>query len=104
MTSATPSHKTHTISFCISGRAGVCSSSGASSLLLAVYLLEAWSRFRRTTIEGRHLIFWAGSLWFVFVINSLTGIILTRPDLLLIFWILMLLPMIVDTSGKRVAT
>ena len=77
---------------------------GSFSLLLAVYLLDAWSRFRRTTIEGRHLIFWAGSLWFVFVINSLTGIILTRPDLLLIFWILMLLPMIVDTSGKRVAT
>ena len=77
---------------------------GSFSLLLAVYLLDAWSRFRRTTIEGRHLIFWAGSLWFVFVINSLTGIILTRPDLLLIFWILMLLPMIVHTSGKRVAT
>jgi O-antigen ligase len=77
---------------------------GSFSLLLAVYLLDAWSRFRRTTIEGRHLIFWAGSLWFVFVINSLTGIILTQPDLLLIFWILMLLPMIVHTSGKRVAT
>jgi O-antigen ligase len=68
---------------------------GSFVLLLAVYFLEALSRFRRATLEERHLIFWSVSLWFVFIVNSLTGIILTQGDLLLVFWILMLLPMIV---------
>ena len=68
---------------------------GSFLLLLAVNLLEAWSRFRGAGVEDRRLIFWCVSLWFVFVVNSLTGIILTRPDLLLVFWILMLLPMTV---------
>ena len=68
---------------------------GSFLLLLAVYLLEAWSRFRGATAEQRRLIFWSVSLWFVFIVNSLTGIILTQPDLLLVFWILMMLPMTV---------
>ena len=68
---------------------------GSFLVLLAVYLLEAWSRFRGATVEERHLIFFCVSLWFVFIVNSLTGIILTQPDLLLVFWILMLLPMTV---------
>jgi O-antigen ligase len=65
---------------------------GSFLLLLAVNLLEAWSRFRGASVESRRLIFWCTSLWFVFIVNSLTGIILTRSDLLLVFWILMLLP------------
>jgi hypothetical protein len=40
------------------------------------------------------------SLWFVFVVNSLTGIVLTQPYLLLPFWILMLFPMIVRPGGR----
>jgi O-antigen ligase len=68
---------------------------GSFILLLAVYLLEAWRRLRSATNEERRLIFFAMSLWFVFVVNSLTGIILTVPDLLLSFWVLMVLPMVV---------
>jgi putative inorganic carbon (HCO3(-)) transporter len=68
---------------------------GSFLLLLVVYLFEAWSRFRRATLEERRLIFWSVSLWFVFIVNSLTGIILTNPSLLLVFWILMMLPMTV---------
>jgi len=37
------------------------------------------------------------------VVNSLTGIILTQPSLLLVFWVLMVLPMTVR-SEERVAT
>jgi len=68
---------------------------GSFVLLLAVFLVEASRRFRSATKEDRHLIFFAVSFWFVFVVNSLTGIILTVPHLLLAFWILMLLPMVV---------
>jgi O-antigen ligase len=82
---------------------------GSFILLLAVYLLEASRRFRSATKEERRLIFFAVSLWFVFIVNSLTGIILTVPNLLLSFWILMLLPMVVrlredgldDASSSR---
>ncbi len=74
---------------------------GSFILLLAVYLLEAWRRFRSAKKEERQLIFFGVSLWFVFVVNSLTGIVLTVPDLLLTFWILMVLPMVVrpERSG-----
>ena len=76
---------------------------GSFVLLLIVFVLEAMARFRAASTEGRHLIFWVVSLWFVFVVNSLTGIILTQPSLLLVFWVLMLLPMTVR-SEKQVAT
>ena len=75
---------------------------GSFVLLLAFYLVEASSRFRGRAIEERHLVFWAVLVWFVFVINSLTGIILTQPDLLLVFWILMLLPMTVPARNGDV--
>ncbi len=73
---------------------------GSFILLLAVYLIESWRRFRSGTTEERRLIFWAVSLWFVFVVNSLTGIVLTEPNQLLPFWILMLLPMVVRPREK----
>jgi O-antigen ligase len=76
---------------------------GSFILLLVVYLLESWRRFRSGTPEERRLIFWAVSLWFVFVVNAGTGIILTQPYLLLPFWILMVLPMIVSPRGRSAA-
>jgi O-antigen ligase len=76
---------------------------GSFMLLLIAFLLEALARFRAATTESRRLLFWVVSLWFVFVVNSLTGIILTQPSLLLVFWILMLLPMTVRAE-ERVAT
>jgi O-antigen ligase len=74
---------------------------GSFILLLAVYLAESWRRFRRGTRIERRLIFWAVSLWFVFIINSLTGIVLTEASLLLVFWILLLLPMVVRVDESR---
>jgi O-antigen ligase len=76
---------------------------GSFILLLAVYLIESWRRFKAGTSDERRLIFWVVSLWFVFVVNSLTGIILTSPYLLLQFWILMVLPMVVRPGGRGVA-
>jgi O-antigen ligase len=68
---------------------------GSFVLLLLVYVLEVWRRFRHAAREERHLLFWAWSLWFVFIVNSLTSVILTEPQFLLVFWILMVLPMVV---------
>jgi O-antigen ligase len=76
---------------------------GSFILLLAVYLIESWRRFKAGTSDERRLIFWVVSLWFVFVVNSLTGIVLTTPHLLLAFWILMVLPMVVRPGGSGVA-
>jgi O-Antigen ligase len=70
------------------------------ALLLMVFLVDARRRFRSGTTEDRPLVFWAVSLWFVFVVNSLTGIVLTQPYLLLPFWILMLFPMTVRPGGS----
>jgi O-antigen ligase len=73
---------------------------GSFVLLLLVYTIEVWRRFRNATQDERYLLFWAASLWFVFVVNSLTGIVLTQPNLLLPFWILMVLPMVVRPAEK----
>ena len=73
---------------------------GSFVALLLVYLFESWRRFRTGTRDERRLIFWSVSLWFVFVVNSGTGIILTQPYLLVVFWILMVLPMIVRPRGE----
>jgi O-antigen ligase len=72
---------------------------GSFVLLLAVFLVESWRRFKVGTREERRLLFWAVSLWFVFLVNSATGIVLTSPQLLLVFWVLMVLPMIVRRPG-----
>jgi O-antigen ligase len=72
-------------------------------LLLVTYLWEAWRRLRTGTRDERRLIIWAVSLWFVFVVNSLSGAILTVPHLLLVFWVLMVLPMVVPLRGRGAA-
>jgi len=77
---------------------------GSFILLLAVYLWECWRRFSTGTDEERRLIFWAVSLWFVFIVNGLTGIVLTQPHLLLPFWVLMVLPMTVRPGGRGAAS
>jgi O-antigen ligase len=68
---------------------------GSFVLLLVVYLFESWRRFKSGSTDERPIVFWAVSIWFLFVVNSTTGIVLTTPALLLVFWILMLLPMVV---------
>ena len=73
---------------------------GSFVLLLAVYLWDSLRRLSSATMQDRRLIFWAVSLWFVYVVNSMTGIVLTEPRLLLPFWVLMVLPMIVRPEGR----
>lgn len=78
---------------------------GSFVVLLIVYLGESWRRFKSSATIERRFIFWAASLWFVLLVNSASGIILTDPVSLLIFWILMLLPTIVrDREAGATAT
>lgn len=74
---------------------------GSFVLLLVVYLFDSWRRFKNGAAGARRLVFWTVSFWFVFVVNSMTGIVLTTPPLLLVFWILMVLPMIVRPGEER---
>jgi O-antigen ligase len=77
---------------------------GSFLMLLMIYLWESWRRFKSGTKEERRLIFWAMSMWFVFVVNSLTSIVLTESFLLLPFWIVMSLPMVVRLGDRSAAT
>jgi O-antigen ligase len=70
-------------------------------LLLAVYLVESWLRFRGATQQERHLIFWCVAMSFVFLVNSFTGIVLTNAPLLLTFWVLLVLPMVVRRQRRE---
>jgi hypothetical protein len=77
---------------------------GSFVLLLLVYLAETWQRFKGGTSDERRFIFWTVSLWFVFLVNAASGVVLTSPLLLLVFWTLMVLPMIVRRQEIAVAT
>ena len=77
---------------------------GSFVLLVIVYLYECRRRLRAARWVERRLIFWAASLCFVFLVNSATGVILTEPLFLLVFWILMLLPMVVRVGEDRSAS
>lgn len=65
---------------------------GSFVALLLAYLRDVWRRLRTAGGLSRLLTIWALSLWFVFVVNTASGIILTSENLLLSFWVLMLLP------------
>lgn len=65
---------------------------GAFVLMLLAYLWDTARRLRGASGRARLLIVWSLCLWFVFVLNALTGPVLTIPSLLLAFWALMILP------------
>jgi O-antigen ligase len=67
-------------------------------LLMAVFLRDALRRLRVATELQRALILWAIGTWFIFMVNTLTGPILSDPNFLLTIWIAMLLPALVRPS------
>jgi O-antigen ligase len=76
---------------------------GCFALLIGMFLLQAYRRFRTTIGVERALIVWAVSLWFVFMVNTLVGPVLTQPYLLLTVWMLMLVPAIDPASEQAIA-
>ena len=70
-------------------------------LLMAIFLRDAIKRVRAATSFGRALVLWAIGTWFVFLLNALSGPILSEPTFLLTVWIVILLPAIVPISRPR---
>jgi hypothetical protein len=67
--------------------------------LMGIYLWDAVRRIRAAVSFERALVLWAVGTWFVFMVNALTGPILTDPSFLLTIWVVMLLPALV--GGRR---
>jgi len=68
-------------------------------LLFGTFLWDAIRRARAATSFDRALVLWAIGTWFIFMINTLTGPILSDPSFLLTVWIVKLVPALV--SAKR---
>jgi O-antigen ligase len=64
-------------------------------LLFAIFLLDSWRRYRNQADLPRTLIVWCVAFWFCIALNTISGPWLTQANVLLTFWILMLLPMTV---------
>jgi O-antigen ligase len=69
-------------------------------VLMAEFLRDAIRRLRHTTAIERALILWAIGTWFLFMLNTLTGPILSDPMFLLTIWIVMLLPALVTPPSR----
>jgi O-antigen ligase len=74
---------------------------GSFVLLMVRFLWDALRRLRWARGTDRVLLVWAVSLWFVFLVNAGSGVILTTEDLLLVFWVLLLIPSLItrERSG-----
>lgn len=68
-------------------------------LLMGVYLWDAIKRIRAAVSFDRALILWSIGTWFVFMVNALTGPILSDPSFLLTIWVVLFLPALV--SARR---
>jgi O-antigen ligase len=68
-------------------------------LLFGTFVWDAIRRARASISFERALVLWAIGTWFVFMVNALTGPVLTDPSFLLTVWVVMLLPALV--SARR---
>jgi O-antigen ligase len=74
---------------------------GSFLVLCAVYLGDAVRRLRRAGPTGQALIMFSLATWLAFMVNALTGPILTDPLMLMTIWILFALPSLVATRSGR---
>jgi O-antigen ligase len=70
-------------------------------LLFGTFLWDAIRRARAAISFERALVLWAIGAWFIFMVNAVTGPILSDPSFLLTVWIVLLLPALV--AAKRPA-
>jgi len=64
-------------------------------LLFAIFLRDSWRRYRHQADLPRTLIVWCVAFWFCIALNTISEPWFTQANLLLTFWILMLLPITV---------
>ena len=70
-------------------------------LLMGTFLWDAIRRARAAISFERALVLWAIGTWFIFMVNTLTGPILSDPTFLLTVWIVLLLPALVPETRRR---
>jgi O-antigen ligase len=70
-------------------------------LLFGTFLWDAIRRVRAAISFERALVLWAIGTWFIFMVNTLTGPILSEPSFLLTVWIVLLLPALVSARRPR---
>lgn len=73
---------------------------GAFLFLCATYLIDAVKRLRGASQVGQAVVIWSLATWLAFMVNALTGPILTDPEMLLTIWVLMALPSIVAARAR----
>jgi O-antigen ligase len=74
---------------------------GGFCLLLVVYLVDAVRRLLRSRGVERALVAFSLSVFFIFIVNALTGPIMTVAPLVLTFWAALLLPSLVRAGADR---
>jgi O-antigen ligase len=74
---------------------------GALLFLIFVYFVDVVARFRRTLGEERALVVFGASLAFILLVNTLSGPILSDPQLMLLTWVGLLVPAV---AGRRERT
>jgi len=76
---------------------------GALITLILSFFADSFLRLRRAAGEDRALIMFAMSLVFIFLVNALSYPLLSDPNLMLVFWIAMLLPTIARSGARDAA-
>jgi hypothetical protein len=74
---------------------------GAFLFVCGVYVIDAIRRVRQANPLGQALVTWSLATWLAFMINALTGPVLTDPEMLLTVWVLMALPSIVALKAHH---
>jgi len=70
-------------------------------LLMGTFLWDAIRRARASISFERALVLWAIGTWFIFMVNALTGPILSDSTFLLTVWIVLLVPALVSSKRPR---
>ena len=69
-------------------------------LLMGTFLWDAMRRARAAISFERALVLWAIGTWFIFMVNALTGPILSDSSFLLTVWIVLLVPALVSANRR----
>jgi hypothetical protein len=77
---------------------------GSLILLIIAFFVDGISRLRSARGETRALVVFALALAFIFLINTLTGPIMSSPTFLLAIWICFVLPALAVPTGVRAST
>jgi O-antigen ligase len=74
---------------------------GSFLLVCGTYVVDAVRRLRRAPPTAQALVTWSLATWLAFMINALTGPVLSDPLMMMSIWVLMALPGLVAIKRAR---